>query len=172
MYGLQPGKFWLGVISVIFQIGFHYKFSTCGMGYFTQTNCSHANSHGEMKAQLPSAHWPDSHLYVTNNCSQPKEITIIVDRRACRFWLEIMQEFSIQLPACAIECTCQYNRMLFTTKILSSCICLLLQGHKKVGDMWKSSGLRWSDFLPQGQDVNKFVQNHVSLTFSISNQLL
>ncbi|XP_075873529.1 eukaryotic translation initiation factor 4 gamma 1-like [Nelusetta ayraudi] len=29
--------------------------------------------------------------------------------------------------------------------------------HKKVGALWRDAGLRWKDFLPEDQDVNKFV---------------
>lgn len=29
--------------------------------------------------------------------------------------------------------------------------------HKKAGAMWREAGLRWTDFLPEDQDVNKFV---------------
>uniref|UniRef100_A0A8C2ZFP8 Eukaryotic translation initiation factor 4 gamma 1 n=1 Tax=Cyclopterus lumpus TaxID=8103 RepID=A0A8C2ZFP8_CYCLU len=33
----------------------------------------------------------------------------------------------------------------------------LLQSHKKAGAMWREAGLRWKDFLPEDDDVNKFV---------------
>ncbi|KAM4743217.1 eukaryotic translation initiation factor 4 gamma 1-like isoform 2-T2 [Anableps anableps] len=29
--------------------------------------------------------------------------------------------------------------------------------HKKAGTMWREAGLRWTDFLPEDEDVNKFV---------------
>ncbi|XP_068172754.1 eukaryotic translation initiation factor 4 gamma 1-like isoform X2 [Antennarius striatus] len=29
--------------------------------------------------------------------------------------------------------------------------------HKKAGTMWRDAGLRWKDFLPEDEDVNKFV---------------
>eukprot|EP00066_Takifugu_rubripes_P017811 XP_011607077.1 PREDICTED: eukaryotic translation initiation factor 4 gamma 1 isoform X1 [Takifugu rubripes] len=29
--------------------------------------------------------------------------------------------------------------------------------HKKAGTMWREAGLRWKDFLPEDEDVNKFV---------------
>lgn len=35
------------------------------------------------------------------------------------------------------------------------------QSHKKAGTMWRDAGLRWSDFLPEDVDVNKFVTEKV-----------
>ena len=35
------------------------------------------------------------------------------------------------------------------------------QSHKKVGTMWREAGLNWKDFLPEDEDVNKFVTEMV-----------
>uniref|UniRef100_A0A8C2AWT9 Eukaryotic translation initiation factor 4 gamma, 1a n=1 Tax=Cyprinus carpio TaxID=7962 RepID=A0A8C2AWT9_CYPCA len=35
--------------------------------------------------------------------------------------------------------------------------CLCSQSHKKAGVMWLEAGLSWKDFLPEDEDVNKFV---------------
>lgn len=43
--------------------------------------------------------------------------------------------------------------------------CLYLFVHqtpKKVGAMWTEAGLNWRDFLPEDEDVNKFVTEQVS----------
>lgn len=37
----------------------------------------------------------------------------------------------------------------------------LSQSHKKAGLMWREAGLRWRDFLPEDEDVNKFVTEKV-----------
>lgn len=39
---------------------------------------------------------------------------------------------------------------------------LLPQTPKKVGAMWVGAGLNWNDFLPEDQDMNKFVTEQVS----------
>lgn len=39
--------------------------------------------------------------------------------------------------------------------------CVPLQSHKKAGVMWREAGLRWRDFLPEDEDVNKFVTEKV-----------
>lgn len=38
----------------------------------------------------------------------------------------------------------------------------LPQTPKKVGAMWADAGLNWNDFLPEDQDMNKFVTEQVS----------
>lgn len=57
----------------------------------------------------------------------------------------------------------------------SECLCFLLhQTPKKVGAMWTDAGLNWSDFLPEDQDVNKFVTDQVCglwLYFAVKTQL-
>lgn len=35
------------------------------------------------------------------------------------------------------------------------------QSHKKAGVMWIEAGLSWKDFLPEDEDVNKFVTEKV-----------
>lgn len=37
------------------------------------------------------------------------------------------------------------------------------QTHKKVGGLWTEAGLNWRDFLPEDEDVNKFVTEQVSV---------
>ena len=39
---------------------------------------------------------------------------------------------------------------------------LLFQGHSKVAELWKSSGLQWKDFLKAGDNVQDFVAKNVS----------
>ncbi|KAM3615524.1 uncharacterized protein V6R79_003497 [Siganus canaliculatus] len=43
--------------------------------------------------------------------------------------------------------------------LLAQILTLLCKGmsHKKAGTMWRDAGLRWKDFLPEDEDVNKFV---------------
>ncbi|XP_076590783.1 eukaryotic translation initiation factor 4 gamma 1 isoform X3 [Chaetodon auriga] len=43
--------------------------------------------------------------------------------------------------------------------LLVQILTLLCKGmsHKKAGTMWREAGLRWKDFLPENEDVNKFV---------------
>lgn len=43
------------------------------------------------------------------------------------------------------------------------CVCVSsLQPPKEVGSMWTEAGLNWSDFLPEDQDINKFVTDQVN----------
>lgn len=42
------------------------------------------------------------------------------------------------------------------------CAFCFLQSHKKAGALWNESGLNWKDFLPEDEDVNKFVTEQVS----------
>ncbi|XP_044059610.1 eukaryotic translation initiation factor 4 gamma 1-like [Siniperca chuatsi] len=43
--------------------------------------------------------------------------------------------------------------------LLVQILTLLCKGmsHKKAGTMWREAGLQWTDFLPEDEDVNKFV---------------
>lgn len=36
------------------------------------------------------------------------------------------------------------------------------QSHRKVGTLWRKSGLSWSDFLPEEEDVQNFISQQVS----------
>ena len=36
-----------------------------------------------------------------------------------------------------------------------------LQSQKTVGKLWRDGGLSWKEFLPEDQDVNKFVTEQV-----------
>ncbi|XP_030624145.1 eukaryotic translation initiation factor 4 gamma 3 isoform X1 [Chanos chanos] len=40
--------------------------------------------------------------------------------------------------------------------------------HRKVGALWRDSGLSWADFLPETEDVNSFI-THNKLEFTISD---
>lgn len=35
------------------------------------------------------------------------------------------------------------------------------QGQKTAGKLWRDGGLSWKEFLPEDQDVNKFVTEQV-----------
>lgn len=39
---------------------------------------------------------------------------------------------------------------------------LVFQSHKKVGALWRESGLSWKDYLPEGEDVHTFLMEQVS----------
>lgn len=39
---------------------------------------------------------------------------------------------------------------------------LVFQSHKKVGALWRESGLSWKDYLPEGEDVHTFLTEQVS----------
>uniref|UniRef100_H3D9X4 Eukaryotic translation initiation factor 4 gamma 1 n=1 Tax=Tetraodon nigroviridis TaxID=99883 RepID=H3D9X4_TETNG len=41
--------------------------------------------------------------------------------------------------------------------------------HKKAGMMWREAGLRWKDFLPEDEDVNKFVTEK-SVEFTLGDE--
>lgn len=45
--------------------------------------------------------------------------------------------------------------------ILDSLFLFVRQTPKKVGAMWTEAGLNWSEFLPEDEDVNKFVTDQV-----------
>lgn len=38
----------------------------------------------------------------------------------------------------------------------------VFQSHKKVGALWRESGLSWKDYLPEGEDVQTFLMEQVS----------
>lgn len=40
----------------------------------------------------------------------------------------------------------------------------LLQSHRKVGALWRESGLSWADFLPEGSDEQSFIAEQVRNT--------
>ncbi|XP_030634154.1 eukaryotic translation initiation factor 4 gamma 3 [Chanos chanos] len=40
--------------------------------------------------------------------------------------------------------------------------------HRKVGALWREAGLSWSDFLPEGEDVQNFISEH-KLQFTVSD---
>ncbi|XP_051531159.1 eukaryotic translation initiation factor 4 gamma 3-like isoform X2 [Myxocyprinus asiaticus] len=40
--------------------------------------------------------------------------------------------------------------------------------HRKVGDLWRESGLNWGDFLPEGEDLNDFISQQ-KLEFTMSD---
>ena len=44
--------------------------------------------------------------------------------------------------------------------ILENIFLSLLQGHKKVAELWGSSGLQWTDFLPKNQ-IEQFLIDKV-----------
>lgn len=39
---------------------------------------------------------------------------------------------------------------------------LVFQSHKKVGALWRESGLSWKEYLPEGEDVHTFLMEQVS----------
>ena len=40
---------------------------------------------------------------------------------------------------------------------------LCWQGRIRVGELWRSSGLEWSDFLGPKENVQGFIKEHVSV---------
>ncbi|XP_043080532.1 eukaryotic translation initiation factor 4 gamma 3 isoform X1 [Puntigrus tetrazona] len=40
--------------------------------------------------------------------------------------------------------------------------------HRKVGSLWRDSGLSWTDFIPETEDVNSFITEH-KLDFTLSD---
>lgn len=38
----------------------------------------------------------------------------------------------------------------------------VFQSHKKVGALWRETGLSWKDYLPEGEDVHTFLMEQVS----------
>nr|XP_055040425.1 eukaryotic translation initiation factor 4 gamma 3 isoform X2 [Misgurnus anguillicaudatus] len=40
--------------------------------------------------------------------------------------------------------------------------------HRKVGDLWRDSGLNWADFLPEGEDLTAFISQQ-KLEFTLSD---
>uniref|UniRef100_A0A8C3UYZ9 Eukaryotic translation initiation factor 4 gamma 3 n=1 Tax=Catharus ustulatus TaxID=91951 RepID=A0A8C3UYZ9_CATUS len=41
---------------------------------------------------------------------------------------------------------------------------LVFQSHKKVGALWRESGLSWKEYLPEGEDVHTFLMEQVTLS--------
>lgn len=44
------------------------------------------------------------------------------------------------------------------------------QSHRTVGSLWRESGLNWTDFLPEGEDVQAFISQQVGAKCLHSNQ--
>lgn len=40
-------------------------------------------------------------------------------------------------------------------------VSLVSQSHRTVGSLWRESGLNWTDFLPEGEDVQAFISQQV-----------
>lgn len=40
-------------------------------------------------------------------------------------------------------------------------VCDALQSQRTVGSLWRESGLSWTDFLPEGEDVQTFISQQV-----------
>ncbi|KAM7413631.1 hypothetical protein PAMA_020830 [Pampus argenteus] len=55
--------------------------------------------------------------------------------------------------------------------LLVQILTLLCKGmsHKKAGTMWREAALRWKDFLPEDEDVNKFVTDK-NVEFTLGNE--
>lgn len=47
-----------------------------------------------------------------------------------------------------------------------------LQSHRTVGSLWRESGLNWTDFLAEGEDVQAFISQQVANEASRSNRLI
>ncbi|XP_068196550.1 eukaryotic translation initiation factor 4 gamma 1-like isoform X3 [Antennarius striatus] len=56
--------------------------------------------------------------------------------------------------------------------LLVQILCLLCNGmtSRKVGAMWTEAGLNWKEFLPEGQDINKFVSEK-KLEFTLGEEM-
>ena len=52
---------------------------------------------------------------------------------------------------------CFFYTIYFMLNIHNYCF---LQGHKKVGDLWRKSGLEWSDFVSEDK-ISQFVKDKV-----------
>nr|XP_009304365.1 eukaryotic translation initiation factor 4 gamma 3 isoform X2 [Danio rerio] len=54
--------------------------------------------------------------------------------------------------------------------LLSEILHLLCKqmSHRKVGDLWRESGLNWADFLPEGEHLPAFISQH-KLEFTVSD---
>lgn len=48
---------------------------------------------------------------------------------------------------------------------------LILQGHKVVGGLWNTSGLKWADFIP-AEEITTFLKDNVSSILKIEYELL
>lgn len=44
------------------------------------------------------------------------------------------------------------------------CLVLSPQSHRTVSSLWRESGLSWTDFLPEGEDVQAFISQQVGNT--------
>lgn len=46
------------------------------------------------------------------------------------------------------------------------------QSHRTVGSLWRESGLSWSDFLAEGEDIQAFISQQVANEASRSKRLV
>lgn len=46
------------------------------------------------------------------------------------------------------------------------------QSHRTVGSLWRESGLNWTDFLAEGEDIQAFISQQVANEASRSNRLI
>lgn len=67
-----------------------------------------------------------------------------------------------------------YTVAIFSLNLLSFIyLCILVwspQSHRTVGSLWRESGLNWTDFLPEGEDVQAFISQQVGAKCLLSNE--
>ncbi len=47
----------------------------------------------------------------------------------------------------------------------------MLQGHLKVGDLWRASNLQWGDFLSADENISQFIKTNVSNKIKASAEI-
>lgn len=50
---------------------------------------------------------------------------------------------------------------IFQRREVQCCLFLSPQSHRTVGSLWRESGLNWTDFLPEGEDIQAFISQQV-----------
>uniref|UniRef100_A0A8C2ENV0 Eukaryotic translation initiation factor 4 gamma, 3b n=1 Tax=Cyprinus carpio TaxID=7962 RepID=A0A8C2ENV0_CYPCA len=79
--------------------------------------------------------------------------------------LELADDMAIDIPHIWLYLA----EELFSVRIVKKNECIVcLQSHRKVGSLWRDSGLSWADFLPETEDVHSFITEH-KLDFTLSD---
>lgn len=60
-------------------------------------------------------------------------------------------------------CVAIFVTFFLSGKMVEINVLCVIQSHRKVGSLWRDSGLSWADFIPETEDVHSFITEHVSL---------
>uniref|UniRef100_A0A8C2KDQ5 Eukaryotic translation initiation factor 4 gamma, 3a n=1 Tax=Cyprinus carpio TaxID=7962 RepID=A0A8C2KDQ5_CYPCA len=88
-------------------------------------------------------------------------------------WLYLAELLSPLLREGGISMRELFSKVALCIVFGSASLCVyirlvVLQSHRKVGDLWRESGLNWADFLPEGEHLPTFISQQ-KLEFTVSD---